>query len=55
MAAVQAEQGKEKLAHDKESQTKELFAKGLDNAHKHASATMQQEQQAAQPKVTKGK
>ena len=53
--AVQAEQGKEKLAHDKESQTKELFAKGLDNAHKHASATMQQEQQAAQPKVTKGK
>jgi hypothetical protein len=53
--AVQAEQGKEKLAHEKESQTKELFAKGLDNAHKHASATMQREQQAAQPKVTKGK
>ena len=64
--AVQAEQSKEKLAvdmiklnttqaHAKESQTKELLAKGLDNAHKHASTTMQREQQVAQPKATKGK
>jgi hypothetical protein len=42
-------------AHAKESQTKELLAKGLDNAHKHASTTMQREQQVAQPKATKGK
>jgi hypothetical protein len=65
--AVQVEQGKEKLAvdmakhnttqaHAKESQTKELFAKGLDNAFKHSNTAHQQEVAMNQPKQkAKGK
>ena len=46
--AVQAHQAKEKLGVDLVKQQKDLFAQGLDNAHKHAAAKQQREQQAEQ-------
>jgi len=46
--AVQAQQAKEKMGVDLVKQQKDLFAQGLDNAHKHAAAKHQREQQAEQ-------
>ena len=62
--AAQVEQAKEKTAmdivkhatahaHEKDSRNKELFVKGLDSAHKHASTASQLEFKAANPKLTK--
>jgi hypothetical protein len=39
--AVQAEQAKMKINSDMQKQTKDLFVKGLDSAHKHAGAKAQ--------------
>jgi hypothetical protein len=46
--AVQAQQAKEKMGVDLVKQQKDLFAKGLDNAHKHMGAKAQREHQAEQ-------
>jgi hypothetical protein len=62
--AAQVEQAKEKTAmdivkhatthaHEKDNRNKELFVKGLDSAHKHASIASQLEFKAANPKPTK--
>jgi hypothetical protein len=48
--AVQAQQTKEKLGADMVKQQKDLFAKGLDNAHKHVGAGAQR----SKGKPTKG-
>ncbi|WP_396189424.1 hypothetical protein, partial [Flavobacterium sp.] len=49
--AVQAQQAKEKLSADMVKQTKDLFAKGLDNAHKHMGSKSQREHQAKQSEI----
>jgi hypothetical protein len=49
--AVQVQQAKEKLGTDLIKQQKELFAKGLDNAHKHMGSKAQRDNQAKQTEV----